>query len=207
VQRSGAMAVLLPLDRREPLELLERVDGLLLIGGADIDPETYGAPRAAATESVYPERDRFEIAMFHAAVDRELPVLGICRGMQIINVALGGTLEQHLVAEDGSNPHRKVPGGFEGTEHAVTLEAGSLAARAAGEERHVARCHHHQAVGELGQGLHVSGRAADGVIEAIEFSDGRWVLGVQWHPEADERRLLFMALRDAASDHALVERA
>jgi putative glutamine amidotransferase len=205
VQRAGSIAVLLPVDRRAPLELLERIDGLLLIGGADIDPAVYGARREPATESTYRERDEFEIALLNGALELELPVLGICRGMQILNVALGGTLEQSLVAEDGSNPHRRVIGSFEGTEHVVTLEAGSLAARAAGEERHVARCHHHQAIGELGEGLHVSGRAADGVVEAIEMPDRRWVLGVQWHPEADERSRLFSALHDAASRYALVD--
>jgi putative glutamine amidotransferase len=200
LQRAGAIAVLLPIDVRAPIQLLDRIDGLLLIGGADIDPATYGAQRDPATESTYPQRDGFEISMLRGAVDRGLPVLGICRGMQILNVAFGGTVEQSLVASDGSNPHRKVIGTFDGTEHDVTLEAGSLAARAAGEEIHVARCHHHQAVAELGAGLVVSGRASDGVTEAIETTDGSWVLGVQWHPEADERTRLFSALRDAAAE-------
>ena len=198
VQRSGAIAVLLPVDTRAPAELLERIEGLLLIGGADVDPASYGAPREPATESIYPERDEFEIALLRGALERELPVLGICRGMQILNVALGGTLEQSLVGDDGGNSHRTVIGTFEGTEHAVALEPGSLAARAAGEEIHIARCHHHQAVRELGEGLVVTGRAADGVIEAVETADERWVLGVQWHPEADERSQLFASLRDAA---------
>jgi putative glutamine amidotransferase len=200
LQRAGAIAVLLPIDVRAPIQLLDRIDGLLLIGGADIDPATYGAQRDPATESTYPERDSFEISMLRGAVDRGLPVLGICRGMQILNVAFGGTVEQSLVSSDGGNPHRKVIGTFDGTEHEVTLEPGSLAARAAGEEIHVARCHHHQAVAELGAGLVVSGRASDGVTEAIETTDGSWVLGVQWHPEADERTRLFSALRDAAAE-------
>jgi putative glutamine amidotransferase len=205
VQRTGAIAVLLPVDRRAPLELLERIDALLLIGGADVDPTTYGAPRDPATESTDVERDQFEIALLHGALDRALPVLGVCRGMQILNVALGGNLEQSLVAPDGSHPHRQALGSFEGTEHPVTLEPGSLAARSAGEEVHVVRCHHHQAVRELGEGLRVTGRAADGVMEAIELADGRWALGVQWHPEADERSRLFAALYDAASRFALVD--
>lgn len=204
VQRTGAIAVLLPVDTRAPLELLERIDGLLLIGGADIDPAVYGAEREPATEAVYRERDEFEIALLNGALAREVPVLGICRGMQILNVALGGTLEQNLVAEDGSNPHRRALGSFQGTEHVVTLETGSLAARSAGEERHVARCHHHQAVAELGSVLRATGRAADGVVEAIELTDGRWALGVQWHPEADERSRLFEALREAASEYEVV---
>jgi putative glutamine amidotransferase len=125
--------------------------------------------------------------------------------MQILNVALGGKLEQNLLSEDGNHPHRRALGTFEGTDHAVRLEPGSLAAESAGEELHVARCHHHQAVSELGDGLVVTGRAADGVIEAIETTDGGWTLGVQWHPEADERSRLFMALHDAASRYALVD--
>jgi putative glutamine amidotransferase len=204
VQRTGAIAVLLPVDARAPLELLERIDALLLIGGADIDPAVYGEPPDPATESTYPERDAFEIELLLGALARELPVLGVCRGMQVLNVALGGTLTQSLVAEDGNHPHRRALGSFEGTDHVVALEPGSLAAEAAGEERHVARCHHHQAVGRLGQGLVVTGRSADGVIEAIETSSGGWTLGVQWHPEADERSRLFHALHDAASRYALV---
>lgn len=205
VQRTGAIAVLLPVDARAPLELLDRIDGLLLIGGADVDPAVYRAPREAATEATYRDRDEFEIALLLGALERELPVLGVCRGMQILNVALGGKLEQDLICPDGQHPHRKARGSFEGTDHVVRLEPGSRAAEAAGEELHVARCHHHQAVGELGDGLVVTGRAADGVIEAIETFDGGWTLGVQWHPEAEERSHLFMALHDAASRYAVLD--
>jgi putative glutamine amidotransferase len=200
LQRAGAIAVLLAVDPRAPVEMLERIDALLLIGGADVDPATYDAQREAATEATYPERDWFEIGMLRGALERELPVLAICRGMQILNVALGGTLEQDLVDANGAHPHRRVVGAFEGNEHVVSLAPGSLAARAAGEDLHVGRCHHHQAVKELGEGLVVSGRADDDVIEAIEARGGQWVLGVQWHPEADERSRLLAALADAARD-------
>jgi putative glutamine amidotransferase len=199
VQRTGAMAVLLPVDGRAPLGVLDRIDGLLVIGGADIDPSVYGAELDPLTESTYPDRDAFEIALLNGAIERGMPVLGICRGMQALNVALGGTLVQHIPEVDGSNPHRRSLGSFEGTEHIVELEPGSLAARAAGEEVHTARCHHHQAIDRLGDGLVVTGRARqDGLTEAIELSNGAWVLGVQWHPEADERSRLFAALTDAA---------
>ena len=205
VQRTGAIAVLLPVDARAPLELLDRVDALLLIGGADVDPATYGAEREPATEATYRERDEFEIALLHGAMARGLPVLAICRGMQILNVALGGTLNQDLVAPDGSHPHRRFIGTFEGTDHLVTLTPGSLAAEAAGEERTEARCHHHQAIGRLGEGLVASAIADDGVIEAIETADGSWTLGVQWHPETVARTRLFHALHDAASRYAVVD--
>jgi putative glutamine amidotransferase len=124
--------------------------------------------------------------------------------VHVINVALGGTLIQDLVDGDGSHPHRKTLGSLQGSEHEVILEPGSLAAEAAGEERHVVSCHHHQAIDRLGAGLVVSGRAADGVVEAVEAADRRWLLGVQWHPEADERSRLFTALHDAAVSHAVV---
>jgi putative glutamine amidotransferase len=193
------VAVLLAVDTCAPLELLDRIDALLLIGGADLDPSSYGASRDPATESTYPDRDRFEMALLRGALERGLPVLGICRGMQLLNVALGGTLVQDLVSGDGSHPHRRIRGTFDGNDHTVGLEPGSLAARAVGEEAHLAHCHHHQAVLALGSGLVVSGRSEDGVIEAIELADGRWGLGVQWHPEANDKSRLFAALCDAAA--------
>ena len=198
LQRAGGIAVLLAVDARAPLELLDRIDGLMLIGGSDLDPAAYGAARDPATESTYPDRDGFEIALLGAALERGLPVLGICRGMQALNVALGGTLAQDLAGPDGRQPHRKVKGTFDGNDHTVTLVPGSLAARAVGEHEHLAHCHHHQAVLSLGEGLVISGRAEDGVIEAIELADGGWGLGVQWHPEANDKSRLFAALCEAA---------
>ena len=201
VQATGAFAVLLAVDARAPEALLDNIDGLMLIGGADVDPEVYGQPRSDATETTYRERDEFEIALTRAALARGMPYLGICRGMQVLNVALGGTLNQNLVAEDGSNPHRRIIGTFVGTEHDIELDAESLAAQATGEEVHEARCHHHQAIERLGDGLVITGRARDGVAEAIELEDsGGWALGVQWHPEAGDKRQLFKAFADAARE-------
>lgn len=201
VQDTGAYAVLLPVDRRAPEVLLDKIDGLMLIGGADLDPEVYGQERDDATEATYRDRDDFEIALTRGALARGMPYLGICRGMQILNVALGGTLNQNLVAEDGSNPHRRLIGTFVGTEHDIELDAGTLVAEATGEEVHEARCHHHQALDRLGDGLVVTGRARDGVPEAIELVDGqRWALGVQWHPEAGDKRQLFQAFAGAARE-------
>jgi putative glutamine amidotransferase len=199
VQASGAVAVLLPVDVRAPEVLLDRVDGLMVIGGADLDPAVYGQTRSEHTESTYRDRDEFELALTRTALERGLPFLGICRGMQLLNVALGGTLNQHLVDDDGVNTHRRVIGTFAGTEHEIDLAPGSLAERALGEPVHVARCHHHQAIDRVGEGLVVSGRARDGVPEAIEADDGAWVLGVQWHPEAGDKRELFEAFAEASA--------
>ncbi len=199
LQAAGAAVVLLPVDSRAPAALLDRVDGLLLIGGADLDPLTYGAEPEPATETVYRERDDFEIALTRAALERGLPFLGICRGMQALNVALGGTLLQDLVDEAGVPTHRRMVGTFVGNEHEIELREGSLAARAIGEILHAGRCHHHQAIDRVGAGLVVSGRSRpDGVPEAIETQNGSWVLGVQWHPEAWDKHALFEAFADAA---------
>jgi putative glutamine amidotransferase len=201
VQASGALAVLFPVDARAPEALLDRVDGLMVIGGADLDPEVYGQERSEHTETSYRARDEFELALTRAALERGMPFLGICRGMQLLNVALGGTLNQHLVGEDGVPSHRRVIGTFDGTEHEIDLTPGSLAERALGGVTHEARCHHHQAIDRIGEGLTVSGRARDGVAEAIELNDGTgWALGVQWHPEAGDKYELFEAFCGAAAE-------
>ena len=203
VQDTGALAVLLPVDSRDPEKLLDRIDGLMVIGGADLDPAVYGEDRSEDTERTYRDRDEFELALTRGAVERGLPFLGICRGMQLLNVALGGTINQNLVAADGTNPHRRIVGTFVGTEHDIDLDPGSLVARATGEEIHEARCHHHQAIDRLGNGLVVTASARDGVPEAIELEgDDDWVLGVQWHPEAGDKRQLFQAFTEAAAQWA-----
>jgi len=203
VQRAGGAALILPADPvwvTHPDEILDRLDALLLAGGADVDPRFYGAERHEETRGTVPERDTVEIALAQRALERDLPLLGICRGMQVLNVALGGTLHQHLPEVVGHGEHRRRVGSFADSDHDVQLVGGSLAARAAGEEVHVTKSHHHQGVDRLGEGLVVTGRATlDDLPEAIERPDRRFVLGVQWHPEADERSRLIAALVEEAA--------
>jgi len=203
VHRAGAMALLLAPDRalvENPDEVLDHLDALMLVGGADVDPATYGAQPHPETTGTVPERDAFEIALVRRALERDLPFFGICRGMQIMNVARGGTLHQHLPESLGHEEHRRVRGSFDGADHDVRMTAGSLAARAAGEERHSTKSHHHQGVDRIGDGLRVTGWAdMDELPEAIELEGNRFALGVQWHPEADERsRLIASLVREAA---------
>jgi putative glutamine amidotransferase len=210
VQRAGALVLMLPPDAylvEDPVQALDLIDGLVLTGGADIDPACYGQQAHAETVDTVPERDIFEIAMVRAAIERDIPVLGICRGMQLINVALGGTLLQHLPEHLGHAEHRRAIGSFDGADHDVSLLEGTLAARAAGELEHATKSHHHQGIDRLGEGLVVSGYSTlDNLPEAIEMDEGapsrcsdrRFVLGVQWHPEADEASRVIDALVAAA---------
>jgi putative glutamine amidotransferase len=189
VQRAEGLPILLAPDPElidRPSEALRLIDGLMLAGGADIDPSAYGHDRHVETVETVPDRDAFEIALAGAAIARDIPVLGICRGMQLINVALGGTLVQDLPGHVGHGDHRKVLGSFDGADHTVILREGSLASEVVGEARHATKSHHHQGVDRLGEGLQVSATSAlDDLAEAIERPNRRFVLGVQWHPEAD----------------------
>lgn len=190
IRRAGGFALMLAPDPEllvDPGAALDLIDGLILAGGADIDPAFYGAAPQPETVGAVPERDAFEIALTLAAIERDLPVLGICRGMQLINVALGGTLHQHLPDLFSHGEHRRVLGSFDGAEHDVQLTPGSLAAKVVGQATHVTKSHHHQGVDRLGARLVASASAPiDGLVEALELPGRRFVLGVQWHPEADE---------------------
>jgi putative glutamine amidotransferase len=199
-QAAGGLTIVLPPDDEvagEPDSLLDRIDALMLAGGVDVDPAAYGArPHPEVTETV-PERDRFELALAHRALEREMPLLGICRGMQLLNVARGGTLVQHLPEVVGHEEHRHTLGAF--ADHEVRLEPGSLAARAAGAEQLAVKSHHHQAPDELGEGLEVTGWSTpDQVPEAVEDRRLPFALGVLWHPEEDQSNRLIAALVDQA---------
>ncbi|MEU9574296.1 gamma-glutamyl-gamma-aminobutyrate hydrolase family protein [Streptomyces massasporeus] len=191
VQRAGGLAAMLPPDdTRYAAEAVARLDGLVIAGGPDVEPVRYGAEREPRTGPPAPERDAWELALIDAALAARVPLLGICRGMQLLNVALGGTLVQHI---DG---HAEVVGVFGG--HAVKPVPGSLYAGVVPEETFVPT-YHHQAVDRLGEGLVPSAYAADGTVEAVELPSADWVLGVQWHPEMGEDVRVMRALVEAAS--------
>jgi putative glutamine amidotransferase len=200
IQRAGAMALMLPPDPalvENPDEVLDRIDALVLAGGCDVDPARYGHEQHTETVGLVPARDEFEFALLERAIERDMPTLCVCRGMQVLNVIRGGTLIQHLPDVLHHDDHRRNLGTFEGNEHDVQLIAGSLAAQAAGGEVTMTKSHHHQAIDELGDGLVVTGRSTgDDLAEAIELPDSRFVLGVQWHPEADATSHIMRALVD-----------
>jgi putative glutamine amidotransferase len=197
VQRAGGRPVLLPPDQEDaedPAGVLGLLDALVVTGGAgDLDPTLYGDQRHPETGPVQQERDAYELALVRGALERGMPILGICRGMQILNVAYGGTIEQHLPDVLGHEEHRHTPGTF--ADHEVRLAPDSLAARAAGMDRTPVKSHHHQGIKTVGDGLAVTGRdAEDDSVEAIEDPSCSFVLGVLWHPEEDERSHLIKAL-------------
>ena len=200
IHGAGGMIAMLPPDRRateDPAELLDHLDALVLGGGADIDPESHGAEAHPETVGTNPDRDRFEVALARGAIERGIPLLGVCRGMQVLNVACGGTLDQHLPDRVGHEGHRPVLGAW--AEHEVRIAPKSLAASAAGTELLTVKSHHHQGVDRIAETLTASAWATDDeTVEAIESDDGQFTLGVLWHPEEDpEDRVI----------HTLVERA
>lgn len=186
LQRAGALeAILMPvaIGDADAGEILGRFDGLLLLGGGDLRPEEYGQERRETVYGVVPHRDRFEIALARAAVGHGLPTLAICRGHQVLNVALGGSLDQHITDRAGVLDHGK-PGVAGGSSvHDVELDPASRLADSMGVTRASVSSHHHQAVDLAGHGLRVTARASDGVVEGIELDGDAWVVGAQWHPE------------------------
>ncbi len=203
VQRAGARAILLVADEHDaadPSELVATLDGVILSGGgSDVAPRRYGHERHPQTAAEEPGRDDFELALARAARERDIPLLGICRGMQLLNVAYGGTLHQHLPDVLGHDEHRELPAAF--ARHEVRIEPASLAATATGTTTETVLSHHHQGPDAIGDGLHVSGRAGpDDSPEAIEDRAARFLLGVLWHPEEDERSRVVGALVEAARE-------
>jgi putative glutamine amidotransferase len=187
VQAAGGVAVGLlpdPAVADDPAVLLDRIDGLLLIGGVDVHPGSYGQDVSAHLEATTPLRDDFELAVTRAAFARDLPALGICRGLRVMNVANGGTLHQDL-AGCGFAGHRRHPGSLaENTGHVIDVRPATLAARAVGAGARQVNSHHHQGVDLIAPGASVTARAtADGLPEALEWPALHFALGVQWHPE------------------------
>jgi len=193
VHEAGGRAVVLPPLDEDSKDLVRRLDAVVLAGGADIDPARYGAAAHPRTVS-RPDRDGGELAVLTSAIDADLPVLGVCRGMQVLNVALGGTLHQHI---EGHNP---APGVFEHTD--IEIVGDSLLHDVLGDATTV-QCHHHQSLDRVADGLRVTAAAPDGTVEAVELEGAPFVVGVQSHPEQDTEDLrLFEALVEAARRRA-----
>ena len=198
---SGGLPVLLPPAADGAADVSALVDGLILTGGPDVDPARYGAEAHPETGAPRPTRDDWELGLCHLALAHDLPLLAICRGVQVLNVASGGTLHQHLPEHVGHTGHRPAPGTMGQT--VVALEVGSLVATVLGRGVTV-NCSHHQALDRIGRGIAVVGRAVDGTVEAVELDGHRFAVGLQWHPEDDPSdRRIFMALVAAAREASL----
>jgi putative glutamine amidotransferase len=189
VYRAGGEPVVLaprPIDHDTACGLLRRFDGMVLMGGADLDPASYGGEHHPSIYGVHPDQDRFEMHMVRAAIDVRLPTLAICRGIQLVNVTLGGSLVPHLPDVPGHVEHAppKFPAGQDFVLHEVELDPGSRVAAAMRSSTIEGASFHHQGIARQGDGLKVVGRSPDGLIEALELDDdGMWLVGVQWHPE------------------------
>lgn len=212
VTACGAAAVLLPPQSwpdESAAAALDGLDGLILTGGLDVQPELYGATRHPETDPPRPDRDAWELALLRQAIDRGIPVLGICRGLQLINVAFGGTLHQHLPDVVGSDRYRLGGGRFATT--TVDVVAGTRLADLMGAGPADVRSYHHQGVDRVGDGLAVAARSADGLVQAVEGTGGSFLVAVQWHPEEDQQLSLFdgvvAAARAARAGHPGIREA
>lgn len=196
VEEAGGRPLVVPPLESGVDETLDALDGIIFSGGADVDPTVYGSEPHPETDMPQRHRDAGELALLRAALARDMPVLAICRGFQLLNVARGGDLVQHLPEEVGHDEHKQTPGVF--AVHQVEVKEGTRLASVIGARSDVTS-HHHQAVGRIGDGLVESAWAADGTPEAIEDPGMRFTVGVQWHPEAGDDRELFRALVAEAS--------
>jgi putative glutamine amidotransferase len=203
VVRAGGAPLLVPPGASYE-ETLDSLDGLIFSGGSDLDPELYGEQAHPETNGWVRERDDFELGLMQAALARDVPLLAICRGSQVLNVALGGDLEQHVPDRVQSDLHKETPGVF--AEHDVAVLQGTTLATILGDRADV-KSHHHQGYGELGSGLREAARAADGTVEALEDPTRRFTVGVLWHPEEGEDLALFEALVREAAEHHESKRA
>jgi len=195
IERAGGRALLVPPSTEGLEETLDALDGLLFSGGSDLDPGTYEQEPHPETTGTRPERDRGELALLTAALERDMPVLAVCRGSQVLNVARGGDLVQHLPEVVGDEKHKQTPGVF--ADHEVDVKAGTRLGSLLGERAPV-KSHHHQGFGKVGDGLVESAWADDGTLEAVEDPAKRFAVGVLWHPEDGEDVALFRALVDEA---------
>jgi putative glutamine amidotransferase len=193
IERAGGRALLVPPSTEGIEETVEALDGIVFSGGSDLDPALYGQDAHPETFGVVHERDEAELELMKAALERDMPVLGICRGIQVLNVAEGGDLHQHLPEVVGHERHKHDPPGVF-TDHDVVIEPGTRLANILGDEHVPVKSHHHQGLDELGEGWRVSAHADDGTVEAIESPERRFALGVLWHPEAGADTKLFEAL-------------
>ena len=198
IERAGGRPLLVPPSAEGIDETLDGLDGIVFSGGSDIDPETYGADAHPETNGLRPERDRAELELLQAALARDMPVLAICRGSQILNVARGGDLVQHLPEVVGHEDHKHTPGVF--ADHDVSVDPSTKLGSLVGDRAPV-KSHHHQGFGRLGDGLQESARADDGTVEALEDPSKRFAIGVLWHPEAGEDAALFEALVAEAREY------
>ena len=195
VERAGGRPLIVPPSDSGVEETLAVLDGLLLSGGEDVDPAAYGAEAHSETMGTRPERDRAELALLEAALARDLPVLAVCRGSQVLNIARGGDLVQHLPDVLGHDRHRHTPGLF--ADHDIELAADSMLGSTLGQRAPV-KSHHHQGFGRIGEGLREVAWADDGTVEGLEDPDRRFALGVLWHPEEGEDLALFARLVEEA---------
>jgi putative glutamine amidotransferase len=195
VTQAGGRPLLVPPSLDAIAETLDALDGLLFSGGSDIEPTVYGAEPHPSVNGTRPDRDRAELALMEAALARDMPVLAVCRGMEVLNIARGGDLVQHLPDVVGHEDHKHTPGVF--GDHDVELKAGSRLSRLLGDRAPV-KSHHHQGIGRLGENLVETAWAEDGTVEGLEDPSRPFALGVLWHPEQGEDFALFRELVEEA---------
>jgi putative glutamine amidotransferase len=196
IERAGGRALLVPPSEEAREETLDALDALLISGGNDVDPGSYGADPHPQTTGTQPERDRSELGLLEGALARDMPVLAVCRGSQVLNVARGGDLVQHLPDVLGDERHKHTAGVF--ADHDVRVEPSSKLGELVGDRAPV-KSHHHQGFGRIGAGLREVAWADDGTVEGLEDPQRRFAVGVLWHPEAGEDFTLFKALVDEAA--------